>query len=150
MTDRTEYNRRWHRSAYQNPEYRKKKQEASRARYAEHPDKVKQSNRAWRKANPERKRQISRKSHLLNMGLTLEGYNAILVAQGGGCSICGTPPGERNLHIDHDHSCCPKDHACMHCLRGLLCNDCNLMLGFAKDNPSRLRGGIQYLERHVL
>src|SRR5579864_5081802 len=65
-----------------------------------------------------------------NFNLTLEGYNALLVSQGGLCSICKQPP-EDNEHlcVDHDHTCCPGDKSCGQCIRGLICQHCNKGLG---------------------
>jgi len=37
-------------------------------------------------------------------GVGLNYYDSQLEKQGGGCGICGAPPGTRRLHIDHDHS----------------------------------------------
>ena len=37
-------------------------------------------------------------------GITLYEYNALLAAQGDGCSICGAAPVTRALHVDHDHA----------------------------------------------
>lgn len=55
--------------------------------------------------------------------------------QGGICALCKdempTP------HVDHDHT--------TGAVRGLLCRDCNLGLGYFKDNPARLRLAIRYL-----
>lgn len=31
-------------------------------------------------------------------------YDRQLAEQGGGCAVCGKPPGTRRLHVDHDHS----------------------------------------------
>ena len=59
-------------------------------------------------------------------GATWEKYLACLEQQGGGCAICGRPPGKNALHWDHDHS--------TKRLRGLLCVTCNRMLGFL-ENP---------------
>jgi len=54
------------------------------------------------------------------LGLSLEDYDALLVAQGGGCAICGTTPKSRRLHVDHDHKTGK--------VRGLLCMRCNRAL----------------------
>ena len=61
----------------------------------------------------------------------------------GECSACGSTEG---LSIDHDHACCPGDKACGECVRGLLCNSCNWVLGRVKDRPEVLRALIDYLE----
>jgi 16S rRNA C967 or C1407 C5-methylase (RsmB/RsmF family) len=47
--------------------------------------------------------------------------------------------------IDHDHGCCSGTGSCGRCVRGLLCNRCNLMLGFANDQPEILRAALEYL-----
>jgi hypothetical protein len=43
------------------------------------------------------------------------------------------------MHYDHCHQTGK--------FRGWLCRKCNLMLGNAEDDPSRLREGASYLER---
>lgn len=78
-------------------------------------------------------------------GISLEEYNLMLDEQGGVCAICGEE--ERRLHpktqeqqmlsVDHCHE--------TNQIRGLLCADCNFMLGNAKDNISTLAKAIQYL-----
>jgi len=60
-----------------------------------------------------------------------------------GCQVCGS---FERLCIDHDHSCCPGKHGCEKCVRGVLCNDCNTILGRARDNPDRLHALAVYLE----
>jgi len=57
------------------------------------------------------------------------------------CAICHTadPGGHGQWTIDHDHRCCPGIGSCGQCVRGLLCGQCNLMLGYANDQPERLR-----------
>ena len=54
------------------------------------------------------------------LGVTVEQYDALLAAQGGGCAICGNPPKTRRLHVDHDHKTGR--------VRGLLCHRCNRAL----------------------
>jgi hypothetical protein len=74
-------------------------------------------------------------------GITTEEYEALLVAQGGRCAICGTAdwPGKDNRpHVDHDHVTGQ--------IRGILCSHCNHGLGKFQDDPSLLRAAASYLE----
>lgn len=36
-------------------------------------------------------------------GIDLDQYNLMLAEQGGKCAICGRPPGDKRLHVDHCH-----------------------------------------------
>lgn len=101
----------------------------------------------WVVGNPDKAAVRYRKSQLKRYNLTLEGYAVLLAAQGGVCAICKTsePGGKGNFRIDHDHACCPERmRSCGKCIRGLLCNYCNLHL--AGENPRRLRAALKYLE----
>src|SRR5207253_2176895 len=115
---------------------------AKHARYLANPEPTKQRVRQWQRDNPERyaeqqrrwrdsgrKSLSNRRSHLKRtFGLTIEQYESMLAAQGGGCAICGRPPREDiSLHVDHDHETGR--------VRGLLCFDCNATLGKAADDP---------------
>jgi hypothetical protein len=71
-----------------------------------------------------------------NYGLTVEDYNARLVAQGGVCAICGKTE-KGYLRVDHDHATGR--------VRGLLCNYCNAALGQVQDNIAVLENMIAYL-----
>jgi len=74
-----------------------------------------------------------------NWGLTLNDYDEMLAAQGGGCSICGTSDfGSKRGHIDHDHKTGN--------IRGILCTNCNNGLGRFKDNIEYLEEAIRYLK----
>lgn len=48
--------------------------------------------------------------------------------QGGKCALCLNIP-EKRLRIDHDHSCHPYGQGCRECIRGLLCDYCNIAMG---------------------
>lgn len=53
-----------------------------------------------------------------------------------GCGLCGKTTGA--LAVDHDHSCCPdRKRSCGACVRGLLCSDCNFLMGWI-DKLTRL------------
>lgn len=61
------------------------------------------------------------------------------------CDICGDS--DSRLVFDHDHSCCPPGRACDECIRGVLCNGCNSILGHSRDSKETLYRAIQYLDR---
>jgi hypothetical protein len=68
-----------------------------------------------------------------------------------GCQICHAQPTERNLHVDHDHACCPSNKSCGKCVRGIVCARCNHLIGkyennlMRPDNPMKDKV-IKYLE----
>lgn len=75
-------------------------------------------------------------------GITVPEYNEILAVQGGKCAACGslinTVRGKiARMSIDHDHKTGR--------VRGLLCNSCNLALGYAHDDLKILTGLVKYL-----
>jgi hypothetical protein len=77
-------------------------------------------------------------------GLSAADYAALLLSQGGVCAICGLPPANQTkndsrLHVDHDHS--------SDAVRGLLCRECNLGVGFFEDDPGLMERAIAYLRR---
>ena len=69
---------------------------------------------------------------------------------------CSNPACDVNdeLHVDHDHACCgdnafeTKQVSCGKCVRGWLCRGCNFALGFIQDNPAKLTGLVEYLNRY--
>ena len=90
-------------------------------------------------------------AHIRNVkshGITEEEYFNALEEQNYSCKICGGKEMSfRNrLSIDHDHNHCSGSHGCRECFRGLLCSQCNMGLGAAKDNVEILKKMINYLE----
>jgi hypothetical protein len=102
-------------------------------------------------ADPEARRLAARRDYLLRKyGVTLEQYAELSERQEHKCALCRQPETVRRrqdrhgivrtvdlLGIDHDHSCARHSSAkaCAWCIRGLLCDDCNRMLGFAEAKP---------------
>lgn len=72
---------------------------------------------------------------------------AEIAAEQGGCAICKRPePGAKGWVVDHDHACCPGETSCEKCRRGILCQWCNNVLGYASDRTDVLRAAADYLE----
>ena len=100
-----------------------------------------------RRADPlaikrDREMRIKRK-----FGITVEQYETMYSLQLGRCGICAVPLAEEGIdtNVDHDHSCCPGAKSCGQCVRGLLCNRCNLALGQFDDDVVVLQRAINYL-----
>lgn len=77
----------------------------------------------------------------------VENFNAMLKDQQGLCAVCqqkevarGRKGGVKLLAIDHDHQTGK--------VRGLLCQACNRLLGYARDNSAILRSAAEYLDKH--
>lgn len=127
----------------------RKSPEEKRARHA----KGQPYQREWRKRNPEKTSVYCRKHRATNLekkrescrshkwtkhGMSRAEYFTMLVVQSGQCKICLQPlPGGHHTHIDHCHKTGK--------VRGVLCMNCNHMLGKSKDNPEILMRGAQYL-----
>jgi hypothetical protein len=93
--------------------------------------------REYNKRKPEKKKLLRkryRENHKANQlkakyGITVEEYQAMFDSQGGVCKLCGQEEttrisrgdGIRSLAVDHDHKTGK--------VRGLLCHQCNVVLG---------------------
>lgn len=77
--------------------------------------------------------------------MTISDYDRLLESQDGGCAVCRRPAEGRNLHIDHDHSCCPGIKSCGKCIRGLLCGHCNKALGHMNDSVDDIMALAAYI-----
>jgi Recombination endonuclease VII len=76
------------------------------------------------------------KARARRYGLSLQEYRAILARQGHACAICERS--DRPLCVDHCHATGK--------VRGFLCRECNLGLGYYNDDPSLTRAATAYLE----
>ena len=72
-------------------------------------------------------------------GITQADYDRLLALQYGRCAICGTTkPGTRGTwRVDHDHRTGQ--------VRGLLCDRCNLGIGYMQDDPDILIAAARYV-----
>jgi hypothetical protein len=85
------------------------------------------------------KKKAGRRAYLKSKyGITPTEYDAMHLSQRGKCACCGT---SKVTALDHDHQTGK--------VRELLCNNCNCMLGFAKEDVNRLQAGIRYLQKHL-
>jgi len=85
------------------------------------------------------KNEIKSKQLTRKYGITTDDYNQMVESQNNKCKICGTdePRGTGGWKVDHCHTTGK--------VRGLLCNNCNVGLGYFKDNIESLQAAIQYL-----
>lgn len=100
---------------------------------------------AERRKEPEFRKRKRENSFRFSYGITIAEYESMFSKQNGLCAICEKP--ETKLHgrtkkpmslsVDHCHN--SKK------VRGLLCSQCNLMLGLANDDIARLQQAITYL-----
>ncbi len=114
------------------------KKKARDARWREaHRINLRERQRIWRLNNKDKKKQHALKS---TYGISLEEYNKLLEDQEGKCSVCQHEPGQRALHVDHNHI--------TGIVRGLLCSKCNVALGMVDESPELLMKLIDYLRRY--
>lgn len=107
-----------------------------RERYAANSEKHLEQNRRWREANRDKVNARRRKSTYGTDGSDL------WEEQDGLCATCRTPLAllpSKHRHIDHCHT--------SGVVRGLLCNQCNLALGYIRGGPEVLRNMADYLEK---
>ena len=94
----------------------------------------------WRRKCWKCQADESRRKCLKKYGLTLEDYNEMLAAQGGGCAICGKVYKNKALPVDHNHTTGK--------VRELLCNRCNGLVAVLERQDDLLGRAIRYLEKH--
>lgn len=87
--------------------------------------------RYWKDPQGERERHLQRK-----YGITQTDYDDMFASQGGECAICHKTQ-DTSFNVDHDHDTGE--------VRGLLCSNCNRMIGYASDNKETLANAIDYL-----
>ena len=71
-------------------------------------------------------------------GMSESDYLDMLEKQKDQCAICGKAVGKSRLSVDHDHETGK--------VRGLLCQPCNIGLGFFDEDVEALQNAINYLQ----
>ena len=124
------------------PEVRRRISEQKKIYRNKNKDKISKEYKDWYQSQG---REYDRNRGLLyRYGIDTEQYNKFLIQQKYCCAICKSQtPGDDNynFHVDHCHKTGE--------IRGLLCNLCNKMLGYAKDNIEVLNNASKYLENFV-
>jgi hypothetical protein len=110
------------------PDTKIKAQERSKKWYENNRDKVREKNKANKKYRANRDRWYRIKN---TYNLTEQQYWDILNKQNGYCAICEKKV--EKLYIDHDHSCCPTETSCGKCVRGILCQKCNMFMHYVDE-----------------
>jgi hypothetical protein len=121
----------------------KKRNGYSKEYYIKHREKSIAYSRQYQKDFPEKAYLRKYKWNLkFYYGINLDTYNKLSEIQKGNCAICGTNKNELKhpLAVDHNHT--------TNKIRGLLCVNCNMMIGFAKDNVLLLKKAIKYLNKY--
>lgn len=99
---------------------------------------LKRSQKTWKERHPEKRKLYTRNSRIRAYGIEPETYYEMLKNQGNECAICKGKSTRRAMNIDHNHTTGK--------VRGLLCDGCNLKLGFVEN--SFFEKALQYLAQY--
>ena len=115
----------------------------TRRHYKKHKEQIAIQKRTWRRRNPEQYKARYTKRNIEKYGITVEQYHEMLKDQNSQCAICQKHSLDLNqrLCIDHDHRTGR--------IRGLLCRQCNLVIGNASEKIETLLQAIDYLRRNL-
>ena len=83
---------------------------------------------------------------MYQIGITREEKYKKFNDQGNVCAACGSTEHKSFRNLGESGWCADHDHVTKK-FRGVLCNPCNLALGYVQDSPDRLMSLIAYLER---
>lgn len=126
--------------------YNIKASENSKKYYSLNKEKHSYSVKKWLLANPEKAkgRNLCQYWPGLNSIEAYYKYKELLVMQDDKCKGCNKQQTElsKALVVDHDHS--------TGAVRGLLCDNCNKVLGLANDSKETLQNLINYLAKESL
>lgn len=119
-----------------------------RSRYWNNPERrnyTLNNHKRWAIENPRIKRDLILKREY---GISIENYESMLARQNHVCAICEKPESIArkgsvcSLVVDHCHTTGK--------IRGLLCNNCNRVLGLMKESKTSISRMVEYLNKNTL
>ena len=139
--DNRSQNERRKRQRAEKPEWwaeeKRRNNERRKKQYAEDPELREQLKRVSRENYHKNAEVISIKKLAKAHGISVEQCTEMLARQNGICAIC-LKRSKKRLRFDHDHKTLQ--------LRSLLCDKCNIGLGYYDDDSAAMRRGADYLE----
>jgi hypothetical protein len=115
---------------------------------AEQREGLNERNKRWRRSNPDKYRRVTTACRRKREYKLLDGdYEQMLAEQNGLCAICQKPETKKvngrvvELSVDHNHITGE--------IRKLLCQKCNLMIGYSMEDPGTLEAAAKYLRQHT-
>jgi len=123
---------------------RKQRRASANRWYRDNKSYVAEKKRQQHLADPSQRRAQQLKH---KFGMTLDEYRQIIKAQKNRCAACGacfTMTGKFKPCVDHDHSKGTRKRGKP---RGVICNRCNVVLGFVADDPRVLTNLETYLKK---
>ncbi len=76
--------------------------------------------------------------------LRLEDWQKMWNDQNGKCALCKD---REPTIVDHNHACCSGPISCGKCVRALVCNRCNILLGVLECNSELVSEAYDYLKK---
>ena len=117
-------------------EHKEERRQYNKQYCKEHKEEIRQQSKQY---YAEHKEEIGQHQIKYKYGLSLGKYKAMLKAQDNKCAICRkTFVDARHTFVDHDHNTGE--------VRGILCNNCNTVLGHSHDDPEVLLRAAVYLK----
>lgn len=107
-------------------------------------EKLRERHKAWEKKNKVYAKNYRREYFLKKKyGITQAEYDELFLKQDGRCFICHIHQFQlkKTLSVDHSHT--------TGLVRSLLCDTCNLVLGWSKEDIAKLQGLIRYIKRYA-
>lgn len=127
-------------------EQRSKARERARKRRLKFREECKRKDREYFLKNRDTLRTKRHKRAVMERyGITHQQFDELIASHGGKCAICGDSETRQNNWFIY-HLCVDHDHKSGR-VRGLLCTNCNRLLGAAKDSIYVLEKAILYLLR---